>query len=269
MRSLMALFAGLVLAGSVSAAAAKSKEVKITWHGQSFFEITSSKGTNVVIDPHAILEYGKIDGVRAHLILSTHFHNDHTQYQVVENFKEKVGKWDKPKVIEGLKREDGRVTWNTVNDKFKDIRIRTVGCYHDAESGLQRGLNSIFILEVDGLRIVHLGDLGHTLNRGQIKAVGPVDVLLIPVGGIYTLNGEEAKEVVKQLKPKKYIIPMHCATNAYDDLLSPSEFLEDQDPKTIQKMTDNLLKVKTDFKPRKPMIVIMNWERDFRKRRGK
>src|SRR5262249_55422690 len=249
MRSLMTLCAGFLVAGTDSAAA-KSKEVKITWHGQSFFEIASSKGTNVVIDPHAILEYGRIDGVKAHLILSTHFHNDHTQYQVVENFKEKVGKWGKPKLIEGLKREDGRVTWNEVNEKFKDFRIRTVGTYHDDENGLKKGLNSVFILEVDGLRIVHLGDLGHLLNRGQIKAIGPVDVLLIPVGGIYTINGEEAWEVVKQLKPKKYIVPMHCATNAYDDLMPVTEFLDEQQLKNVEKLRDNLLEVSPDYKPK-------------------
>ena len=106
-------------------------------------EIKSSKGTIVVIDPHAILEYGRIDGVLAHLIVSSHLHNDHTQYQVVENFKEKVGKWDKPKLIEGLKRDNGRVTWNIVDEKFKDFRIRTVGTYHDPEHGLSKGLNSV------------------------------------------------------------------------------------------------------------------------------
>jgi L-ascorbate metabolism protein UlaG (beta-lactamase superfamily) len=270
----MAIVAGLLIAGPLSAAAkskeAKPKPVKITWHGQSWFEITSSKGTNVTIDPHAIIEYGKIDGVRAHLILSTHFHNDHTQYDSVENYKEKIAKWKKPKVIEGLKREDGRVTWNEVNEKFKDFRIRTVGSYHDNSSGLEKGLNAIFILEVDGLHIVHLGDVGQEeLTKGQVKAIGPVDVLMIPVGGVYTINGEDARTIVKQLKPKKYIIPMHCATNAYDDLLPPTEFLEDQDPKTIERVRDNLLEVTADFKPRKPQIVVLNWEPGPRKKRGK
>jgi L-ascorbate metabolism protein UlaG (beta-lactamase superfamily) len=269
-RCFLALTAALWTAGILAAADKPRTEVNITWHGQSFFEITSSKGTNVVIDPHAILEYGRIDGVKAHLIISSHLHNDHTQYQVVENFKEKIGKRDKPKVIEGLKRDNGRVTWNIVDEKFKDIRIRTVGTFHDTEHGLKKGLNSVIILEVDGIKIVHLGDLGHVLSKGQAKAIGPVDVLLIPVGGVYTINGDEAKQVVEMLKPKKYIIPMHCATKAYDDLLPVTEFLEDQKKENVARSSDNRLAVKVDYKPPAPIIVVLNWERGPRtKKRDK
>jgi L-ascorbate metabolism protein UlaG (beta-lactamase superfamily) len=266
MRSFLALAAGLLAANLLWAAPKARTEVKITWHGQSFFEITSSKGTNIVIDPHAIIDYMPIRAVRAHLILSTHFHNDHTQYDIVENHKEKIPKWPKPKVVEGLKRDKGRVTWNKIDMTFRDFHIRSVGTYHDNESGMKRGLNSVFILEVDGIRIAHLGDLGHLLTKNQIKAIGPVDVLLIPVGGIYTINGEEAKEVVEQLKPKKYIIPMHCGTKVYEDLLPPTEFLEDQDPKRIARSADNMLAVKVGFKPPAPIIVLLNWEPTIKRR---
>src|SRR5438105_11530675 len=94
--------------------------------------------------------------------------------------------------------------------------------------GLQRGKNTVFIIEVDGWKIVHLGDLGHLLTPKQIKAIGPVDVLMIPVGGVYTINGSEAKEVIAQLKPRQYIIPMHYAVKGFDELLPADEFLEDQ-----------------------------------------
>jgi L-ascorbate metabolism protein UlaG (beta-lactamase superfamily) len=279
-RCVPAILIGLLMAGPLGAAAAP-KKVKITWHGQSFFEITSSKGTKVVIDPHAIIEYGRIDGVEADLILNTHFHNDHTQNQVVENFmtkekekeleKEKEAEKDKkskvkikrrphPKLIQGLKQEGTQTSWNIVNEPFKDFRIRSVGTYHDQQEGLSKGKNAVFILEVDGIRIVHLGDLGHLLTRAQIKAIGPVDVLLIPVGGVYTINGSEAKEVVEQLKPKKYIIPMHCATKAYEDLLSPKEFLEDQKRENVAISADNTLVVRVDYKPAEPVIVVLNWE---------
>jgi L-ascorbate metabolism protein UlaG (beta-lactamase superfamily) len=267
-RSLAALVIGLLVAGPVAAAAPARTAVKITWHGQSFFEITSSKGTTVVIDPHAILEYGRIDGVFAHVILNSHFHNDHTQNQVVENFKEKTGKWPKAKVIEGLKRSGGTgESWNTIDEKFKDVRIRSVGTYHDADGGMTRGKNTVFIVEMDGIRIVHLGDLGHLLSKAQVKAIGPVDVLLIPVGGVYTINGSEAKDVVAQLKPKKYIIPMHCATKVYEDLLSVKEFLEDQKRENVAVSADNTLVVRTDYKPSSPTIVVLNWEPTKRKKR--
>ena len=76
--------------------------------------------------------------------------------------------------------------------------------------------NGVFIIEVDGWRIVHLGDLGHYLTPAQLKRIGPVDVLMIPVGGIYTLNGKWAKKVVDQIKPKEYIFPMHYGTKVFD-----------------------------------------------------
>jgi L-ascorbate metabolism protein UlaG (beta-lactamase superfamily) len=113
---------------------------------------------------------------------------------------------------------------------------------------------------VDGINIVHLGDLGHMLTPAQIKEIGKVDVLLIPVGGVYTINGDDAKKVVKQLKPKKYIIPMHCGTRVYDDVLSPAEFLEDQPKANVARSADNVLYVKGNFNPASPIIVVLNWE---------
>jgi L-ascorbate metabolism protein UlaG (beta-lactamase superfamily) len=283
-RFLAAMIIDLLAAGLVGAATPQ-KAVKITWHGQSFFEITSSKGTTVVIDPHAIIEYGRIDGVYAHLILNSHLHNDHTQNQVVENYitkekekdreaenkdkaddkdkekeRERRSKWPQPKLIQGLKQVGTRQEWNVVNEKFRDFRIRSVGTYHDDVEGMKRGKNTVFILEVDGIRIVHLGDLGHLLSPEQVRAIGRVDVLLIPVGGIYTLNGSDAKEVVEQLKPKKYIIPMHCGTRVYEDLLSPKEFLEDQKRENVVVSSDNTLVVRVDYKPAEPIIVVLNWE---------
>jgi L-ascorbate metabolism protein UlaG (beta-lactamase superfamily) len=277
----MAIAAGLLVASPVLAAdkpANAGKIVKIIWHGQSFFEIVSSKGTRIVTDPHEISAYGRIDGVFAHVITCSHFHNDHTQVQVVMNNDPKAKglpkEWKKvkPKVINGLKRQNGgQDTWNSVDEKFKDVRIRNVKTYHDTESGRKFGKNSVFIFEVDGINIVHLGDLGHKLTPAQIREIGKVDVLLIPVGGVYTINGDEAKEVVKQLKPRKYIIPMHCATKVYDELLSPKEFLEDQPKENVARSADNMLAVKTNYKPPSPIIAVLNWEpAPFKKKeRGK
>jgi L-ascorbate metabolism protein UlaG (beta-lactamase superfamily) len=125
---------------------------------------------------------------------------------------------------------------------------------------MEKGKNAVFIVEVDGLRIVHLGDLGHLLTREQIKEIGPVDVLMIPVGGVYTLNGADAKEVVAQLKPKKYIIPMHYGTKVFDDVLPADEFLEEQKPENIKKPESNKLEIDPNFKPAEPVIVLMEWK---------
>jgi L-ascorbate metabolism protein UlaG (beta-lactamase superfamily) len=113
-------------------------------------------------------------------------------------------------------------------------------------------------VEVDGLRIVHLGDLGHLLSDKMVKEIGDVDVLMIPVGGIYTINGSEAKKVVAQLKPRQYILPMHYGTKVFDDVLPPDEFLDEQ--KNFKKLPTNTLEIKTDFKPAEPVIVLLDWK---------
>jgi L-ascorbate metabolism protein UlaG (beta-lactamase superfamily) len=251
-RFVPAVVAGLL---AVNFAAAAQQKVTIRWHGQSFFEIISSKGTRLVTDPHAIDVYGKIT-VPADLALISHLHSDHNQVGVIENR-------DKAKIIYGLKVVGQREEWNPVDETFRDVKVRSIGVYHDNSEGSERGKNTIFIIEVDGLHIVFLGDLGHLLNRGQIRQIGPVDVLMIPVGGVYTINGSEAKEVVAQLKPRQYIIPMHYGTDVFDDVLPPTEFLEDQ--KTVKKFPlTNELVVESDFKPAEPIIAVLYWRKGVR-----
>jgi L-ascorbate metabolism protein UlaG (beta-lactamase superfamily) len=253
MRSLFLAAIGFLL--SITSGTAADAPVTIRWHGQSFFEVVSPAGVRIVLDPHAIENYGRIS-VQADLVLLSHFHNDHTQVNVVENIK-------KARVITGLKDEkgDGRhADWNIVDEKLKDVRVRSVGTFHDNVSGMERGKNGIFVLDVAGLRIVHLGDLGHTLTPEQVRRIGPVDVLMIPVGGVYTLNGSDAKTVVEQLKPRRYIIPMHYGTDVYDDLLPLDEFLDEQKPGTIRKYATNELTIDPkESIPKDPQIAILYW----------
>ncbi|GIW78861.1 MAG: MBL fold metallo-hydrolase [Gemmatales bacterium] len=227
-----------------------AKTVTVRWHGQSFFEIQASNGARVVFDPHAIEAYGERK-VKADLVLISHFHNDHTQIGVIENARE-------AKIIFGLEAKGKETEWRLVDSKFKGIRVRTVGTYHDTMKGLERGKNTVFCLEIDGLRVVFLGDLGHILTDDQVREIGDVDVLFIPVGGIYTINGAEAKKVVKQLKPRRYIIPMHYGTDVFDVVLPATEFLEDQP--NVKKLPTNKLEIKTDFKPKSPIIAVLNWK---------
>jgi L-ascorbate metabolism protein UlaG (beta-lactamase superfamily) len=253
MRRLLLALTGVLL--TVTAATAADNPVTIRWHGQSFFEIISPEGVRVVLDPHAIENYGRIS-VKADLVLLSHFHNDHTQVNVVENIK-------KAKVLTGLRDEKGnghRVEWNSVDERLKDVRVRSVGTFHDNAGGLERGKNGVFILDVAGLRIVHLGDLGHTLTPEQVRRIGTVDVLLIPVGGVYTLNGADAKTVVEQLKPRRYVIPMHYGTDVYDDLLPIDEFLDEQKAGTVRKYATNELTIDpNDPVPKEPQIAVLYW----------
>lgn len=250
------LFAGLGLLASPFAYCQDKdwKPIQITWHGHSFFEVKSSKGTNIVLDPHLIPIYGRVLGIKASAVLMSHNHNDHTQLGAIENIQDK-----EQKIIPGLKGGGQRADWNPVDVQVKDVRIRSLGVYHDLEQGMKYGKNTVFIIEVDGWRVVHLGDLGHLLTPEQVKKIGPVDVLMVPVGGIYTINGSEAKKVVEQLKPREYIFPMHCGTKIYDELLPPDEFLEDQPRANVTSSLDNTLTLNRDPQRPRPLIVLLNY----------
>jgi L-ascorbate metabolism protein UlaG (beta-lactamase superfamily) len=251
MRKLLVSLVAVFLAAGSAWAADQAGKLTIRWHGHSFFELVTSKGTKIVFDPHAIENYGRQEA-SADLILISHEHNDHTQKEVVKDF-------EKAKIIPGLKTNGNKLDWNRIDENFRDVHIQSVGTYHDHVSGAQYGKNTIFIVEVDGLRIVHLGDLGHLLNERALKAIGQVDVLMIPVGGVYTLNGDQARKVVAQLKPRMYILPMHYGIpKVYDDLLPVDEFLEEQ--KNVEKKTTNALVVDPEAKPAAPTIVLLDWK---------
>lgn len=247
-RSFLLLAAFLV--GTTNLVAQQTSDVTIRFHGHSFFEIESSKGTKIVCDPHQIEAYGR-QAVTADLVLFSHSHNDHTQLEPIQNRM-------KAKVIPGFRGQGRQLDWNFVDEAFRDVHVRSVGVYHDDVKGMEKGKNTVFILEVDGLKIVHLGDLGHVLTEQDRRRIGPVDVLMIPVGGVYTLNGSEAKKVVEQLKPKKYILPMHYGTNVFPDLLTPAEFLDEQ--KNVKKLPGNKLTIEKGFDPMEPVIVLMGWK---------
>jgi L-ascorbate metabolism protein UlaG (beta-lactamase superfamily) len=262
-RLLITIGAVVLLVGG--ARAADAKKITVTWHGQSFFEITTGKGTRIVIDPHLIDVYGRSD-VDADLVLLSHNHTDHTQTSAVRNI-------DKAKVIRGWKDERGdgkKVDWNIVDEMFKDVKIRTVGTFHDNMNGMKRGLNTILILEFDGLKFAHLGDLGHTLSKAQLEKLGEVDVLFVPVGGVYTLNGEDAAAVVKSIKPRRCVIPMHYGTKVYDDVLPVDEFLDNSKKETIKVLKTNVFTIDPSEKPpAEPEIVVMQWEPMKEKEKGK
>lgn len=139
----------------------------------------------------------------------------------------------------------------------KGVVIKGVSGFHDKDQGAQRGTNTIFILEVDGVKIVHLGDLGHLLNPEQIRAIGEVDILLIPVGGTFTIDAREAGEVVGQLKPR-IVIPMHYKTPSISLTIDGVEkFLSDK--KNIEKTKE--LEIKKEEFSEETKILVLEYER--------
>jgi L-ascorbate metabolism protein UlaG (beta-lactamase superfamily) len=177
---------------------------KLTWYGQSCFLLETAAGTRIVMDPFSKgIGYEVPQGLKADVVTISHEHADHNNVAFV------VGK---PRVIRGLTAD--KKGWARIDEKVKDVSIRSVGVYHDAERGAVRGLDTVFIFEVGGVRIAHLGDLGHVLNDEQLAAIGAVDVLLVPIGGAFTIDALKATRVVEQLRPRIMVIPMHYKTDA-------------------------------------------------------
>ena len=235
------------------AAPAQDKVLKLRWYGQSFFQLETSLGKKIVFDPHAIPEFGR-HVVAADIVLISHLHNDHTQIGILEDPKA-------ARVFYGLEevRKGRPPEWKKVDEMVGKVHIRTVGLYHDSAEGMARGKNSAWVVEADGLVFCHLGDLGHELTPAQLKQIGKVDVLLVPIGGVYTINGGQAKRVVEQLKPRLYVVPMHYGVPGYEDLLPADEFLDGQ--ASVKRMTQtNELVIPADLKADAPAVVLLWWK---------
>lgn len=161
--------------------------ITIQWLGHACFQIGCG-GYSLVLDPFAP---GSVPGFRdihtaANLVLCSHGHYDH-------NYKEAVT------LLSGAE------------NPFTITKIET---YHDDANGAKRGMNTIHVLEADGVRIVHFGDLGCALTPAQVETLAGADVLLIPVGGFYTIDAGQAKAIVDQLGAK-VVVPMHYRTERF------------------------------------------------------
>lgn len=159
----------------------------INYLGHSSFRI-KGKNASVVIDPYDNQTGPKFPKVEADIVVSSHDHHDHSNIEAVKGYKKEIS---------------GPGEYEVMGVSFIGI-----ASYHDDKKGEDRGKNTIFVIEIDGIRICHLGDLGHKLLEKQLNAIGDIDVLMIPVGGVYTIDSKQAAEVVKQIEPY-FIIPMH------------------------------------------------------------
>lgn len=172
--------------------------MNIKWLGHACFKLTSEKGTVIVTDPFDESVGYPMPNVKADIVTSSHSHFDHNYFKAVK------GNFD---IVD------------TVGEhNIKGINIKGVNTFHDDEHGAKRGKNIVFVFDIDGIRVCHMGDLGHVLTEKQVEEIGPVDVLLIPVGGYYTIDAKQAVEVMNQLKPK-ITIPMHYKRSLLISLL--------------------------------------------------
>jgi len=167
--------------------------MKIKWFGQSCFMITSESGTKVLTDPFKKMLGYKLPEIEADIVSTSHNHSDHNNINAVKSSFVHVNEL-------GEFSEDG-------------IHIKGVETFHDKTSGSKRGKNTVYNFKIDEINVCHCGDLGHILSSNQIEEIGKVDILLLPVGGLATINAFDAAKVIKQLNPT-IVIPMHYRTKA-------------------------------------------------------
>lgn len=214
----------------------------IYWGGQALFRI-KGKNATVIVDPFD----PNFTGLKlpkdlvADVVLSTHDHGDHSNIAVVSSLS-----GDKPMAF----KDPGEY-------EIAGVVITGIISNHDDKEGTERGKNIIFHLMIDGLNIVHLGDLGQSkLTEEQISQIGEVDILLVPVGSVYTINGKTAASIVAQLEPK-IIIPMHFKIEGLKFELDGVEgFLKEMGVEGV--VAQPKLSITKDKLPDEPQVVVLS-----------
>jgi L-ascorbate metabolism protein UlaG (beta-lactamase superfamily) len=180
--------------------------MEITWLGHSCFKLKGKQAT-VITDPFSPAIGYTLGKVAADIVTVSHPHPGHSYVQGIA---------DEPRILKSP-------------GEYESGGVLTVGVhtFHDNEKGAQRGKNTAFVIDVDDVMICHLGDLGHVLTAEQVAEIDGVDVLLIPVGGVSTIDAVQAAQIVRQLEPK-IVIPMHYKTEAEKkDLETADRFLKE------------------------------------------
>jgi len=207
--------------------------MKITWLGHSCFRI-SHNGFSIVIDPYkpgTVPGLGKLD-VQANMVLCSHSHFDH-------------GFTDAVKIID-----------SGVPNPFSIEKIHT---YHDDAAGAKRGENIIHVLEADGIRVAHFGDLGCPLTKKQVAQLGALDAAMMPVGGYYTLDAAQAKAELDKVDPA-VIIPMHyrSAGFGFKEIGELTAFTELFDPALIKRYDSDTIEIRKGGRKEIAVLKLMN-----------
>ncbi len=214
---------------------------KISWAGQSCFEISVSNAKDsqatIVIDPFDEKIGLKLPNLSADVLLVTHGHPDHNNVKGIRG---------EPFVIDGPGEYE-----------VKNVFVQGIDSWHDDSQGKERGANTIYVIETEGMRFCHMGDFGQKeLTDEQIEKIGSIDILMIPIGGTYTIASSEAIKIIGQIEPK-VVIPMHYMLPKLSvDLDSVDKFLKAMG-KTIEPQDKFTVKVSTLPKDRDMEIVVL------------
>lgn len=177
--------------------------MKLLYLGHSCFLLRAENGTRIVIDPFTGIGY-EMPRVAADFTVCTHGHYDHAYTAGVDCLRPAVT--------------------GAGEYALGGVRAEGVPSYHDEVHGAKRGKNTVFLFEADGARVCHMGDIGQPCTEEFVKKLGKVDVLLLPVGGTYTVDAKGAMEYVRALSPK-ITVPMHYAQGGNIDIAPPDAFL--------------------------------------------
>ncbi|MDD1741152.1 MAG: MBL fold metallo-hydrolase [Methanothrix sp.] len=181
--------------------------MKVTWLGHSCFLLQGEEGITILLDPFFEDSVGyPLPKLKADMVMISHDHTDHNNASAGGS--------------------NSQVIFGPGEYSRLGLEIRGIRSFHDQKKGRLRGENTIFCFELEGIRICHLGDLGHILSPSQISEIGPVDLLFLPVGGRYTIDSKGADEVMRQIHPA-LVVPMHYRTGKLGfELDGVDEFLK-------------------------------------------
>lgn len=213
--------------------------MKLTWLGHSSFKLEESTGTTVVTDPyHSYVGYEMID-VEPDILTISHAHKDHN---CMEHIKGNPTVITRPGFYE-----------------IEGIHILGQKTYHDETKGSQRGENVVFKLRLDGVDVIHMGDIGEECNVLLAEQLGACNILIIPIGGVYTIDAEQAKDYVDKIMPD-IVIPMHYKTKDCDfDLDKLNEFLDLFDEENIIRSEEYTVEFdRADFDGEETKVLVLD-----------
>lgn len=218
--------------------------MEITYHGHSCFKLKGGAGT-VITDPYQDYVGFSLPNLSADVVTSSHDHPDHNAVDKIRA----TARRERPFIIDH-------------NGEYEVAGISVFGAktYHDATQGAERGQNTVFTVLLDDIRVCHLGDLGHELTSAQLSEIGAVDVVLCPVGGVFTIDPKTAVKVIHALEPG-IVIPMHYKTPGHDqkvfgELNTLDEFLNAYGAEVTP--TDKLRLEKNKLPEETELVVLMH-----------
>jgi L-ascorbate metabolism protein UlaG (beta-lactamase superfamily) len=219
--------------------AAVSGFIEIKWFGHSFFQITSSGGTKIITDPFGAMGF-PMPEVWPHVVTVGREHGNHNNVGLAKG---------NPIILRGMKR--GAEDWEQISYTFRDVLIYNVPVHQRGIPGYDMSMKgSAFVFEMDGLCILHSGDISEPFNEDQLQLIGHVDILLQTIGGVYTIGPDGGKKIIEQLKPKM-VIPMHFWYN-YGQL---EKFVDG--PYRAHMLNNNSLTTSKETLPVEPEIYVL------------